>query len=221
MSMPDYEQFIGTCGQLTTTEDTYKVFVDIDPQTGGKPTIEVLDPLCPACKGFEARLDASGLDAQVDRLAVLFPLDNACNWNIKDAMHPGACLVSEAVLCAGDKGRDVIHWAFANQPRILEVAKADIAAAGDVPADKRPMPGLKAMLSEAFPDVASCVGTARATQRLNQSLRWVTKNQLPVTTPQFYVDGVKLCDEDTDLGMDYALSRLLAQGGAKPQEASR
>ena len=32
---------------------------------------------------------------------------------------------------------------------------------------------------------------------------------------QLYVNGVKLCDEDTDLGMEYALTRLLdTQGGA-------
>jgi hypothetical protein len=221
MAMPDYEPFIGACGQLTTTEDTYKVFVDIDPQTGGKPTIEVLDPLCPACKGFEARLEASGLDAQVDRMAALFPLDDACNWNVKEALHPGACLVSEAVLCAGDKGRDVILWAFANQELIKTTAKDDIAAAGDVAADKRPMTKLKALLTEAHPSVGACIGTAKAGQRLNQSLRWVTKNQLPVTTPQIYVEGVKLCDEDTDLGMDYALSRLLVKGAATGGEATR
>ena len=27
--------------------------------------------------------------------------------------------------------------------------------------------------------------------------------------PQVFVEGVKLCDEDTDLGLDFALSRLL------------
>jgi hypothetical protein len=30
-----------------------------------------------------------------------------------------------------------------------------------------------------------------------------------------YVEGVKLCDEDTDLGMDWALSRLLANPTVK------
>ena len=29
-----------------------------------------------------------------------------------------------------------------------------------------------------------------------------------------YVDGTKLCDEDTDLGLDWALSRLLTRGPA-------
>jgi hypothetical protein len=28
-------------------------------------------------------------------------------------------------------------------------------------------------------------------------------------TPQVYVDGVRLCDEDVDLGMEFALSRMI------------
>ena len=38
-------------------------------------------------------------------------------------------------------------------------------------------------------------------------------NRLPVLTPQLYVEGRKLCDEDTDLGMDFALSHMLTPGG--------
>jgi aminoglycoside phosphotransferase (APT) family kinase protein len=34
--------------------------------------------------------------------------------------------------------------------------------------------------------------------------------------PQVFVDGVRLCDEDTDLGMDFALSRLLEGKVAAP-----
>ncbi len=221
-AMPKYDGFIGTCGELSIKEDTYGVFVDVDAAAGGAPTLEVLDPLCPACKGFEARLAASGLDPQVDRMAVLFPLDNACNWNVKEAMHPGACLVSEAVLCAGAQGKEVIDWAFANQEAIKVNAKEDIAAADPaLKPEKRPMPKLKGMIDGAFPSLSACVGSDKAGQRLNQSLRWVTKNQLPVTTPQVYVDGVKLCDEDTDLGMDFALSRLLVKGAAAGGEATR
>ena len=45
--------------------------------------------------------------------------------------------------------------------------------------------------------------------RLNKSLRWAVKNQMQVLTPQFYVEGVKLCDQDVDLGLDYALTTML------------
>jgi hypothetical protein len=44
---------------------------------------------------------------------------------------------------------------------------------------------------------------------LAQSLRWAVRNQVPVLTPQFYVAGKRLCDEDTDLGLEYTLTRML------------
>jgi hypothetical protein len=53
------------------------------------------------------------------------------------------------------------------------------------------------------------VGSAGVRSKINKSLRWAVSNRLPVLTPQLYVDGVKLCDEDTDLGMDFALSRMI------------
>ena len=58
--------------------------------------LEILDPLCPACKAFEQRLDTSGYADRLDRRAILFPLDNTCNWMITETTHPGACTISEA-----------------------------------------------------------------------------------------------------------------------------
>jgi uncharacterized membrane protein len=195
-TMPDYAGFVGSCGSLTKPEDPYNVMVALDANTAGRPTIEVFDPLCPACKGFEGRLSASGLDEKLHRRALLFPLDNACNWMVGSAVHPGACAISEAVLCAGDKAPQVIDWAFENQEAIRTAAAADPNAAAKMATDK-------------FPDLKSCIGSAGVKSKINKSLRWAVANQLPVLTPQIYVDGTKLCDEDTDLGMDYSLSRLL------------
>lgn len=197
---PDFERFIGTCGTLPKPEDPYGVMMPMGPQQG-KPAIEVLDPLCPACAGFEDRLAFSGLEQELARKVVLFPLDNTCNWMVGSAIHPGACTISEAVLCAGDKGEAVLSWAFEHSEEIRTASTADAEAA-------------KRLVTAAFPGVASCVGSAEVKQRLNRSLRWIVSNQLPVLTPQLYVDGVKLCDDDTDLGMDWALSRLLAKGSA-------
>jgi hypothetical protein len=197
--MPNHESFVANCGRLDDARDPYGVMVPIGPQSG-VPAVEVFDPLCPACRGFEQRLAASGLEAKLSRSAVLFPLDDTCNWMINKAMHPGACTISEAVLCAAEessaKAEAVIKWAFEHQEQIREAAAKDGTAAGKLAA-------------AAFPGVASCLGSARVQQRLNRSLRWTVKNQIPVLTPQLYVDGRKLCDEDTDLGMDYALSRML------------
>ena len=65
-------------------------------------------------------------------------------------------------------------------------------------------------MRQAFPDLAACVGSPEVKSRLNKSLRWIVGNALPVSTPQLYVDGRRLCEEDTDLGLEYALERLLS-----------
>lgn len=203
-AMPDYSGYNGQCGSLAKPEDPYGVMVPLGPQGAGASAIEVFDPLCPACKGFEGRLDASGLGDRMSRKAVMFPLDTECNWMVGTSLHPGACTVSKAVLCAEAKADAVVDWAFEHQEEIRAAAAADPKAAG-------------AMVEAAFPELKSCIANKVTEQRLNKSLRWAVANQLPVLTPQLYVNGVKLCDEDTDLGMEYALTRLLDTqvGGAQ------
>jgi hypothetical protein len=70
------------------------------------------------------------------------------------------------------------------------------------------------MVGEKFPELASCVGSSAARAKLNLALRFAVKNHLQVLTPQVFVNGLRLCDEDTDLGLDFALPRLIerAQG---------
>lgn len=207
---PDHGKFIGTCDVLQKPDDTYGVMVQLDKGgANAARAIELLDPLCPACRAFEARLDASGLRDRLDRKAILFPLDNTCNWMITDSTHPGACTISEAVLCAGDRAALVIEWSFANQERIIEATKADPTAAARI-------------VKEKFPELASCVGSAEAKSKVNKSLRWAVANNIRVLTPQLFVDNVKLCDEDVDLGLEYALSIMLdkhAAGTLQPPPA--
>jgi uncharacterized membrane protein len=194
---PDHARFIGTCEGLPHPEDSYGIMVRLERGAAkGVPVVEVLDPLCPACRAFEQRLTASGLAGQLDRKAVVFPLDNTCNWMVTEATHPGACTVSEAVLCAGDKAPDVIAWAFEEQEHIRDAARTDPGAAAR-------------MVKQQFPALAACVGSPDARSRLNKSMRWIVANNLRVLTPQVFVDKVKLCDEDVDLGLEYTLSRML------------
>ena len=194
---PDHSKFLGTCENLTKSEDPYGVMVKVEKGTSGVPAIEILDPLCPACKAFEERLGGSGLGERLDRKAILFPLDTECNWMITETTHPGACTVSEAVLCAGDRAPEVIKWAFEVQDRVRAEAKTDKTAAARIVKAK-------------FPELASCVGSAEARSKLNKSMRWAVSHNIRVLTPQLFVDHVKLCDEDVDLGLEYALSRMLA-----------
>ncbi|MEO8843840.1 MAG: vitamin K epoxide reductase family protein [Kofleriaceae bacterium] len=193
---PDNSKFIGTCDALPKPDDTYGVMVDVHRVGRGVPALEILDPLCPACKAFEQRLEASGMNDQLDRRAVMFPLDNTCNWMITETTHPGACTVSEAVLCAGAKAPEVIKWAFEVQDQIrAETAKDPGAAARYV--------------KQKFPELAACVGSPEAKSKLNKSLRWSVANNIHVLTPQLFVDNTKLCDEDVDLGLEFALTIML------------
>jgi uncharacterized membrane protein len=199
---PDNGKFVGTCDVLPKPADPYGVMVDVHRTSPrDAQALEILDPLCPACKAFEQRLDVSGFADRLDRRAILFPLDNTCNWMISETTHPGACTVSEAVLCAGARAPEVIAWAFEQQDKIRkDTAKDPTAAARYV--------------KQRFPDLAACVGSPEARSKLNKSLRWAVANNIHVLTPQLFIDGVKLCDEDVDLGLDLSLEILLERHAA-------
>ena len=202
LAAPDFEHYVGSCGQLTHAPDP-QLLVAIGPQDRPNAMIEVLDPLCPSCRAFETRFDGIPVHEQISRKALLFPLDNTCNWMVSDAIHPGACAVSEAVLCAGANASDVVKWAFSEQENITTATKADPKAAAR-------------MVSARFPELAHCIGTPAVRARLNLVLRFAVKNRLQVLTPQVYMGGLRLCDEDTDLGLDYALPRLVERARTNP-----
>jgi hypothetical protein len=111
------------------------------------------------------------------------------------------------MLCEPSQANAILDWAFENQPAITAAERATEGSAAR-------------MVTEQFPDARGCVGSARIGQRLNRGLRWAVSNQIPVLTPQLFVDGRKVCNEDTDLGLEYTLSRMLetpavARGGAR------
>jgi hypothetical protein len=117
-------------------------------------------------------------------------------------IHAGACAVSEAVLCAEDDAQDVLAWAFAEQEAIRTATEQDPGAAAR-------------MVRQRFPALGECVGSPSVRARLNRALRWAVNNQLPVLTPQVYVNDTRICDADTDLGLDWTLARLLGRRGAE------
>lgn len=206
-AMPSYEPYEQGCGQLPHPEDRYNVFVQLGGTVQGRTTIEVLDPLCPSCKALEGRITSSGLDERLYRKALLFPLDDECNWMVSSAMHPGACAVSEAMLCMPAQAGQILEWSFANQETIMQ---AERARDGDA----------ARMVTAQFPATRGCVGSTRIRSQLHRGLRWAVSNQLPVLTPQIFVEGRKLCNEDTDLGLEYMLSRMLEAPVAQPTGAT-
>ena len=195
---PAYADSLFHTAGLRHPEDKYGIMLDAHGR-GHVPAIEVLDPLCPACKGFSDRLAASGLGDQLQIKFVLFPLDKECNWMVGESLHPGACAVSEAITCAGDRADKVLAWAFANQQDLL-------GRGGSGPGP------VYARIKQDFPELANCVGQPAVRARVNKGLRWIVANSLPVLTPQLFVRDRKFPDEDTDLGLDYVLSRMLAHG---------
>jgi uncharacterized membrane protein len=198
---PAYPNSLLHTSGLRHPDDKYGVMLDMHSK-GQVPAVEVMDPLCPACKAFSERLTASGLGDQLQIKLVLFPLDKDCNWMVGESLHAGACAVSEALLCAGDHASKVLNWAFANQE--------DLRARG-----AGGQSAVYARIKQDFPDLASCVGQPAVRARVNKGLRWIVANSLPVLTPQLFVRNQKLPDEDTDLGLDYVLSRALAQGAGE------
>ncbi len=197
-AMPSYSAYEAGCGDLSQPEDRYDVLVPLGGSVQGRTTIEVLDPLCASCKALEGRLAASGLDERLYRKALLFPLDDECNWMVSSALHPGACAVSEALLCQPNHASEILEWSFENQQTIMQAERARDGAAAQ-------------MVTAQFPATRGCVGSTRIRSQLHRGLRWAVANQLPVLTPQLFVEGRKLCNEDTDLGLEYMLSRILEQ----------
>lgn len=192
---PAYPASVAGCGTLAHPEDRYGVRVKL---TGGTvPAVEVLDPLCPACKALSLRLDLSGLDRTLGIEAALFPLDRECNWMVSESVHPGACAASEAVLCAGSQVQAVLSFLFAHQDELRQLGASGERAVAD-------------RIAARFPALAGCLGSAATRTRLNRSLRWAVSNSLPVLTPQLFVAGRKVCDEDMDLGLEFAVPRLVA-----------
>lgn len=199
----------GGCGSLVQGEDPSGVMISLSSR-GSVPAIEVLDPLCPACRGFDARLSASSLQGELKLNAVLFPLDSTCNWMVTEALHPGACAVSEAMLCANGLGNDkdpedarkVLAYAFKHQEALRTLAAKDERA-------------LRERLERDFPKVKGCLGGTAVKNKLTKSLRWAVVNAIPVLTPQLFVRDRRLCDEDTDLGLEYTLRRAIARADTK------
>ncbi|WP_242343850.1 vitamin K epoxide reductase/DsbA family protein [Anaeromyxobacter terrae] len=214
---PDPRTSMLGCGSLVHAEDSAGVMIPLTSSAGGTPSIEVLDPLCASCKAFDARLAASSLGERLELAGVLFPLDSKCNWMVTEAIHPGACAVSEAVLCAAGVGPGpknaaaagaVLRWAFARQTELRELGARDEAA-------------LRVEIEREFPAVAGCLGGALVRSKLTKSLRWAVANAIPVLTPQLFVGDRRMCDEDTDLGLEYTLGRMLSPEAAQERALRR
>ncbi|MBK8254364.1 MAG: hypothetical protein IPK82_17060 [Polyangiaceae bacterium] len=196
-AMPNYATYVNGCGKLEKPEDPKKSLLYITPAGAKQQATLVVDPLCPTCKAFHQRLVTEGIFDQLDTTVVLFPLDNECNWMLDRPLHPGACVVAKAMMCNERRPLDVLEWAYEKQDEIAETAKGS----GGVAA-------VRNMIRGRFAGLDKCIDSNETKQRLDRVLRWTIANQLAVSTPQLFLDGTRLCEEDSDIGLSYSIYKL-------------
>jgi hypothetical protein len=195
-SAPDHRPYLTQCGELKKYDDPQAALLKYRGSAAVQSALFFEDPLCPTCKAFHERLHAEEVIEKLDVTLVLFPLDNTCNWMLDQALHPGSCTLSKAVLCAKSQARQMLQWAFDNQ--------AELAAAG-----KQGEHAMKAAIQRKWgATLAACLDARETKAQLNKHLHFAADNGVPVSTPQVYLGNRRLCDEDTDLGLRYTLKQL-------------
>jgi uncharacterized membrane protein len=192
---PDHSAYLRECGTLPVAPEAKH---ELMPLLGSTPRRDALffeDPLCPTCRAFHTRLAGEGILEKLNAQVVLFPLDSECNWMLGEPLHPGACQVSRALLCAEDP-KAALEWAFDEQEKISEAGKAGPQALG-------------ALLSGRFgPGLKKCMDSAKTKTRLNKHLHYAAENNIPLSTPQMYLGTHRVCDEDTDMGLSFTMKQL-------------
>ena len=199
-SLPDYGKRIAACGTLEKKAEPTELtrsLLHVSFPGAKQPVTLFVDPLCPSCKALDQRLVAEGLLDRMDITLVLFPLDSECNWMLDRPLHPGACMVSKAVLCSEHRALQVLEWAYDHQDELLAAAKAGAGTAN-----------VHSMIHDRWPGLDACIDAKETKQRLDHNLRYIVNNHLEVTTPQIFLGDTKLCDEDSDMGLSYTIRRL-------------
>jgi len=196
-ALPGYGSYISSCGKLEKPAETTGALIHVSFPAATQPATLFVDPLCPTCKAFHQRLSAEGVLDKLDLTLVLFPLDSECNWMLDRPVHPGACMVSKAILCSDHRALQVLDWAYEHQEELLEGAKAGAGTAN-----------VHAMIRQRWPGLEACMDSKDTKLRLDHMLRYIVNNHLQVSTPQMFLGETRLCDEDTDMGLSYTIRRL-------------
>jgi hypothetical protein len=111
-------------------------------------------------------------------------------------LHPGACMVSRAVLCANQDARAVLEWSYDEQPALSEAVKPGKAA-------------LEALIKGRWGDgLVQCMNGKESLRKLNEHLHYAVDNGIDMSTPQVFLDGKRFCDEDTDIGLRFTMAQL-------------
>jgi uncharacterized membrane protein len=195
-TVPDHRPYLTKCGVIKQPDEKNDALIKIRSNRSVQSAMFFEDPLCPTCKGFHERLVQEDIFDKLNVQLVLFPLDSACNWMLDRPLHPGACTVSKAVICGGERAREILEWAYSDQEYLTRAGKA-----GE--------PTLRAVIQERWgPDMIRCIDDRMTEVRLNRHLHFSSDNSIPVSTPQVYLGKQRICDEDTDIGLRFTLGQL-------------
>jgi uncharacterized membrane protein len=194
--VPDESPYLDKCGILKRAPTAADDLLQMKGARAVRPALLFEDPLCPTCKAFHQRLKSEGVLDRLDSTLALFPLDSECNWMLESSLHPGACVVAKAVICGGDRARQVLEWAYDEQEDVGKAGKAGAAQ-------------LRGLIERRWgSDILKCVDSPETKARLNKQLHFAADNQIPVSTPQVYLGKLRICDEDTDMGLRFTLKHL-------------
>lgn len=194
--VPDERPYLTKCGELKREPAEKDRLLTFTYPTAVRTAMMVQDPLCATCRALHQRLNQEGLYEKFTWQVVLFPLDSECNWMLDRPLHPGACIVAKAVLCGKEQARQVLGWAYEEQEYLTRAGKASPAT-------------LRAVIQQRWGgDLLSCIDSKDAKIQLERHLHFAADNNIPVSTPQLMLGKLRVCDEDTDLGLKYTLKQL-------------
>ena len=193
-ALPDYRPKLASCGTIPKPKS--KALINLATIGPKHDALLVADPLCPTCKGLHDRLVAEGAMKNLNASLLLLPLDSECNWMLDRSLHKGSCTLTKAVICADPRSREALEWMYSNQEELASLAKGGDAL-------------LRARLRTHFGEaIDACIDAKQTKVRLNNILQFAVTNELPVSTPQLYLGKMRICDEDTDLGLRFTLAQL-------------
>ena len=193
---PDERPYIRGCGKLEKPVESHGALVALKTSRPIRAATLFEDPLCPTCKAFHQRIVAEGAFEKLDAKLALFPLDSECNWMLSTPLHPGACLLSRAVICGGESARQVLEWAYDEQEHLAALGKSG------------PLALRAAIVQKWGQRLGECIDATPTKLRQNQQLHFAADNAIAVSTPQLFLGSARVCDEDTDLGLRYTLNEL-------------
>jgi protein-disulfide isomerase/uncharacterized membrane protein len=142
--------------------------------------VEYFDYLCPFCRQLSAALDAF-LPQAGNRIVVYYknyPLDQACNAQMKQTIHAGACWLAMGGICAGYQGKFAAYQGKVMSTESHNPGPADVVRMATEA-------GLDATALEA------CINDPKTKQRLTAEIEEARRVGVQAT-PTLFINGKKL-----------------------------